>query len=252
MERFVRIVAPKHVFDFILKACVLLLLVGVFNLWHDMLTWPARLSPYLNNLSEAVFVGGPFIVLALAAFAHMHNLHVKLAVLAGTDLLTGLPNRRAFLDAVERGQGPLRSDVVLMVDADRFKQVNDRFGHSVGDICLQQMAAFLRGQIRDNDIVARMGGEEFAVLLEGTSLSDAARSAARIANGVMIHAGENEIYVTMSVGYAVRTNSAPIDVILRQADDALYRAKATGRARACGATGSDARVDGEQSVKLVS
>ncbi|MCK1361253.1 sensor domain-containing diguanylate cyclase [Bradyrhizobium sp. 199] len=162
-----------------------------------------------------------------------------LETLATTDPLTGLYNRRHFLDSLEaewsRFQRYYRSVSVLMLDIDHFKLVNDRYGHAVGDAAIRAVAAACLDGKRKSDIVGRLGGEEFAVLLPETSRSRARTVAERIRKRVMsaqIAAGEIQFGVTVSIGIAEATVSmSGIDALMGAADHALYRAKAEGRNR---------------------
>jgi diguanylate cyclase (GGDEF)-like protein len=121
---------------------------------------------------------------------------------------------------------------VLFIDLDNFKVVNDSLGHGVGDELLRQVASRLRDAMRDTDRVARFGGDEFVVLVDGGV--DPAAVAERLRRSVQrpVIVGEHELVVTASIGFAV--NSSPeltADDLLRDADAAMYRAKAEGRGR---------------------
>ena len=154
------------------------------------------------------------------------------------DELTGLPNRVLFMDrlrqSMERSlREPDRLTVVLFLDVDRFKIVNDSLGHLVGDELLVQIAAALSGALRPTDTIARVGGDEFAILVEaGRDVSDAVRVADRIHDRLTapIHLEGHEVVITTSIGIAVCTPEyeKPED-LLRDADTAMYRAKASGR-----------------------
>ncbi len=155
------------------------------------------------------------------------------------DYLTGLANRRAFFEAAEleldrRKQSP-RPTAMIMFDADHFKAVNDRFGHPAGDAVLRQLAAALSATFRDVDVVARVGGEEFAVLLRSTGLAAAEALANRLrtlveTTPVMVD-GESISY-TVSAGVAAMDDRiSGLDGLMKRADQALYAAKARGRNR---------------------
>jgi diguanylate cyclase (GGDEF)-like protein len=153
------------------------------------------------------------------------------------DDLTGLLNRRAFFDKAEteidrwrRSKRPLS---VMIIDADHFKSVNDRFGHDAGDSTLKSLAAAIKRGVRQLDITARIGGEEFAVLLPYTNIDDAKDLAERVrdyvANMVVEPAGLN-IALTISVGVAQMDETmAGVRDLVKVADKALYRAKHAGR-----------------------
>ncbi len=160
--------------------------------------------------------------------------NTSLATLAATDPLTGLKNRRAFDDELahnvaiaERFGLPLS---FLLVDLDRFKLINDTFGHVAGDEVLRSLAPLLKARLRAVDIAARYGGEEFAVLLPGTPLAGALVVADKIRRDVESAPWEGK-QVTISVGVAAFDLGGDGSVLVHQADDALYRAKAAGRNR---------------------
>jgi diguanylate cyclase (GGDEF)-like protein/PAS domain S-box-containing protein len=155
------------------------------------------------------------------------------------DYLTGLANRRAFFEAAERElarskQSP-RPTSMIMFDADHFKAINERFGHAAGDGVLCHFAAALRSIFRDVDVVARVGGEEFAVLLPSTGLADAAAVADRLRLSVeaaCVNADGEAIRYTVSAGVATMDDSQNgLDGLMQRADQALYAAKARGRNR---------------------
>ena len=161
---------------------------------------------------------------------------------ARSDFLTELNNRRCFLELAEselartvRYGGALS---MLMIDIDRFKTINDRYGHKSGDLVLQALARIFRETLREVDIIGRIGGEEFAVLLPATDAPQALEVAERLRqiiadSEVQLEAG-NSTQFTVSIGVATlseRDNS--IDALLSQADRAMYQAKQTGRNKVC-------------------
>jgi diguanylate cyclase (GGDEF)-like protein len=158
---------------------------------------------------------------------------------ASVDPLTGLANRRAFLaDADElmaRVAGRGEPLTVMLADLDRFKAINDRFGHPIGDCVLQIFADTLVRTLRATDLSGRLGGEEFAFLLPGTNAADAARLAERIrlrfCDAARRVDGET-VASTVSIGAATTSAAAPrLADLMAAADRALYRAKADGRDR---------------------
>jgi len=156
---------------------------------------------------------------------------------ATTDALTGLPNRRYFQEYVELlGRGRRADDAVgiLMVDVDRFKLLNDRFGHAVGDVVLQAVARTIATAVRDEDVPARFGGEEFVVLLRNPSRATVLEVGERIREAVeRIDLREVGVErVTVSVGATVGDGgTARVADLVEAADRALYRAKRFGRNR---------------------
>lgn len=153
------------------------------------------------------------------------------------DELTGLPNRRRFFEAGEmeiaRTNRYGRPLSVLIVDIDHFKWINDTFGHLAGDRVLKSLGEALRPALRDGDLLARLGGEEFGVLLPETSLRPALKAAERLRQ----RAAEMEvgyegqvITITVSIGVtSVEGGEVGLDMLLGASDDALYRAKESGR-----------------------
>lgn len=160
-----------------------------------------------------------------------------LAQQAFSDCLTGLPNRALFLDrlkhALARSARHNQSVAVLFVDLDGFKEVNDSFGHAAGDQLLTAAAQRLASHLRREDTLARFGGDEFTILLEGvTSVQDVTCVAERILDSLRtpFTIGTQQVSVMASIGIALSAAGAhEVDALLRQADEALYRAKAQGR-----------------------
>jgi diguanylate cyclase (GGDEF)-like protein len=156
--------------------------------------------------------------------------------LAQTDFLTGLNNRRAFFEHgqtlanyCERNKLPL---CVVMIDADHFKQVNDRYGHAVGDAVLRNLAGLLKRSLRKSDVCGRMGGEEFAMLLPDTPLAEATALAERFCKSYEATPMTSEgLEVANTVSIGVACDGYDIDHLLHCADEALYQAKAAGRNR---------------------
>lgn len=164
----------------------------------------------------------------------------ELRSLASIDFLTGLANRRQFMTRLEEAHSRLQRDAeqgnsVLILDLDLFKSVNDRYGHATGDAVLQRVAAALRDGLRTEDVAARIGGEEFAILLPGTDLSMAAVLAERLRQSIgeaSVDGVKGGISVTVSIGVAAMLGTdLCADQVLQRADEALYRAKAAGRNR---------------------
>lgn len=166
----------------------------------------------------------------------------QLAAQAATDPLTGLGNRRAFSERCRQAMAaaaPPGSDVsVLLVDVDHFKAINDRHGHPAGDTVLVQLARLFEGALRNDDTVARLGGEEFAMLLPGTNRLAAAVIAERIRKAAQEERFEvagQSLSLTVSVGVASYKAEAveTLEALLQIADRRVYLAKNLGRNRIC-------------------
>jgi len=158
-------------------------------------------------------------------------------LLASTDELTGIANRRAFMGQLDREIAgaaefgwPL---AVAMFDVDHFKLVNDRYGHAVGDRVLQLIAARAASVVRGGDLVGRLGGEEFGILMPGATLNEAVQVAERLREAMETVAQVDESLpaVTISVGIAARERQRTAAELLAAADIALYTAKDDGRNR---------------------
>lgn len=183
-----------------------------------------------------VMVGWPIAYIFLRQQAEMKSMTGQLKWAAHFDDLTKLTNRRTFIeqsDALIKSAGPRRSaGGLLYIDVDRFKSINDTFGHAAGDRVLEALAAAIRKCIRDADLAGRLGGEEFAVLLVRAEREQAKRVAERIrlsvrdVTGVI---GIEDREITISIGLAMHHPGQSLDETLSQADRFLYVAKERGR-----------------------
>ena len=161
----------------------------------------------------------------------------QLAYLAQYDTLTSLPNRNLFQDRL--GHALARADrnrglvALIYVDLDRFKEINDTLGHTLGDKVLQTVATRLRACVRESDTVARLGGDEFTIILEDVSSADAVAQVARkvldsLAPSMVI--GERDIVITGSLGVTLYPHhGGTSEILVQQADMAMYQAKTEGR-----------------------
>ncbi|MHB8235101.1 MAG: GGDEF domain-containing protein [Solirubrobacteraceae bacterium] len=188
---------------------------------------------------------------------HVSAVIRQLVTAADTDYLTGLLNRRAFdlefgrqVDRAQRSGLPL---ALATFDLDHFKQVNDRHGHAVGDRVLRDFAALLQRELRSGDTLARVGGEEFAVVLFGVDLEDAVAFAARIGRELQGLSSGHRTRLSTSAGVAALSEADPGPAaLLLVADRALYAAKEAGRRCVAvwqdGQTRVEARMDGEPAL----
>jgi diguanylate cyclase (GGDEF)-like protein len=189
-------------------------------------------------------VGAAFIVLLMVKD---HHVEVQRTA-ASTDPLTGLLNRRAFFSYTaalyarqRRGGG--KPVTLMMFDLDKFKRINDTFGHAMGDEILRLFSTTLRGSMRADDIIARLGGEEIAAIVpadEETTLKIAERVRANFQKaGAFV--GNTEVNSTVSIGVAATADaSESIEALMARGDAALYRAKSGGRNRVCAAMPDEA------------
>lgn len=216
----------------------------------------ARDEPDYPPVVAAAYVGMVVVVLLSSTFLttrvqstreHLRRQKAELAQaleqirqLATHDDLTGLLNRRAMLDRMQLEQHrSLRSGSPLLIaqlDIDHFKAVNDTHGHAAGDLVLQRFADTVRRNVRDTDVLARWGGEEFVLLLCDTPTADAVTLMERLRQAVQamqvpVPQGDGPITVTVSIGLARHAPADPLAGTLERADQALYAAKAGGRNR---------------------
>ena len=170
----------------------------------------------------------------------------KLIEMANIDALTGVFNRRHFMEVGQRElsirrrhQRPLTA---LMLDLDHFKNINDAFGHAMGDRALEHFATTCRNGMRTEDIIGRLGGEEFAIILPDTRIEEARMVAERIRLAVQTAQPEDGTEIpamTVSIGMTAASRDDDMDALLKRADAALYEAKAKGRNRVATAPLSD-------------
>ncbi len=161
----------------------------------------------------------------------------KLMKASYTDALTGLPNRRFAMEQMEQLWQQDEPLSLIMADIDKFKSFNDTYGHDVGDLVLQETAAAFRAVCRPEDLVCRLGGEEFVIILPNTNRDQAAQCGERVRAGLESHRIESEAFqgsVTASFGVSQRgSETADPSTLLKAADEALYQAKESGRNRVC-------------------
>ena len=191
-------------------------------------------STFLPQMREGK-VHGVYVLTTDATVSRMHER--SLHALAHTDALTQLPNRRAFEQVLNGACKRLRQGdhrcVLLYLDIDRFKQINDRLGHATGDAVLVEFARRLRGAVRGSDVVARLAGDEFTVLLSDVGLdADVARVAGKILAAIRrpFALGGRTFDVTTTIGAALgQADAAEPRALMEAADRALYAAKEAGR-----------------------
>jgi len=174
-------------------------------------------------------------------------LHSQLKAQARTDPKTGVLNAGAWQGeadlAILRARRRRQPLAVLLADVDHFKHVNDTYGHLTGDAVLRTLAAEMRQQVRESDLVGRFGGEEFVILLSGATATEACLVAERIRRGagvVRVLTKDTIVGVTISIGVAILgSHGSNLGELLESADRALYRAKREGRDRVCLASQTD-------------
>jgi len=207
-------------------------------LLHDKDSDQMLANAWLSVLSQEAFlmtIATAFILLAMSK----ERTELRHKTAAMTDPLTGLLNRRAFLQDAEtllhQQISRDRPIGVLLIDLDHFKSINDRFGHAAGDKVLQIFAKTAQASLRQNDLVGRLGGEEFTVVLADASIDNAYLVADRLRNAFAVAAAVIDgqaLHATASIGVSVIVDpSQDLARLMTLADQALYLAKARGRNR---------------------
>ncbi|KQW20559.1 diguanylate cyclase [Afipia sp. Root123D2] len=190
---------------------------------------PANWAEDINSIVVIVGLTGIGTLSLTLNQTRIANRHKREAM---TDALTGLLNRRALL---ENPQDNVPMDTALVaMDLDHFKAINDRFGHDSGDQTLKAFAGLIRANIRTTDLAARIGGEEFCIVLSNSNPRTSAAIAERIRaqiEAMPIPTSSGSIRTTVSAGIAYSTGAETIQSLLIRADEALYEAKAAGRNR---------------------
>ncbi|GAB4087809.1 hypothetical protein GCM10028785_04780 [Hydrogenophaga soli] len=202
-------------------------------------TGPAMVTLSLALLYLAVFFH-LYVDRSLSYYQRMRESNQRLRDLASHDHLTGVFNARAFEVQAERlirlAQRQGGDCAMLFVDLDHFKRINDQHGHAAGDVVLRTVAQAVAAQLRQTDVLGRVGGEEFAILLPDTDLAGAQQVAETLRLGVLglqpDIGGGVRLPVTASIGVAaLRGADANLPLLRQQADEAMYQAKAGGRNR---------------------
>jgi len=197
--------------------------------FHDVIF---HKSVFLNAAGEADGISGTMLDIS-----ERKQLEEQLAIAASTDFLTGVPNLRTFYEMAGqefrrfvRSGGDLS---LIVIDLDRFKEINDNHGHATGDEALRLLVQAVKGNLREQDIFARAGGDEFRILLPGTQIGGAVMVAERIRVAVSelnISSHEDKVRLSISAGVcACLPGDESLDDVTKRADAALYLAKAAGR-----------------------
>ncbi|MFQ6554154.1 GGDEF domain-containing protein [Aestuariibius insulae] len=233
LNRIFNLLAVHSLSEGVLKGTLIMMLAIVLHFAVDYGLDGHLWMPPVDLALTTVLVGSPFLVLMLTALAHFKRLELRFFNLSRTDPLTGLPNRQAFFDEAANRLEQARGGAVLLVDVDHFKQINDTYGHSTGDHCLTVVADHLRAMTRADDLVARIGGEEFAFYFPALSAQAMHSIEERLCKTLDIQLADmmDPIKITVSAGAVMVASGQEIETLLARADEALYRAKRSGRAR---------------------
>lgn len=208
-----------------------------------------NLSPLINlsdELNHIIYQSVIFfimieVVIVMTIFSkEIESNEAKLTKQATTDALTGIANRYQFFEQgnhlLKDANQNTRPLSLLLLDLDFFKKINDKYGHNIGDICLVEISALIQSQCREHDLFARIGGEEFAIILPDTTLIEAQNFAenirVKVAEHLIATSEASHINCTASIGVVEKSpNKNTLKNLLVQADIALYQAKNNGRNR---------------------
>ena len=191
-------------------------------------------AAYTVSAVVPILLAGPGSYFQLKRLEQVKAAYRELERVASIDWLTGCLNRRAFTERTSLATGTGRPGALLVIDADGFKSINDRFGHDRGDDALRAIADVIRDNVRDGDVVGRIGGEEFGIYLPDASERHATAMAEAIREGVAdisFASADAPHSLSVSVGVATTTASIAFGDLFRSADQQLYAAKANGRNR---------------------
>ena len=251
---FALIVAGQLGSDFYLSYFLIIIIAGFWKDFRWSLGFALLLCffySFLLFIAESItthlLLRVPFVLAASIFYSYFvqvvnneQTLREKAEREARRDFLTGLPNRHAYEERISqeiaRSKRYGRDLSLLMVDVDNFKLVNDSLGHEAGDLVLQKIAAQLGGSLRTMDFVARIGGEEFVIILPETNLDGAIEVANRLLSAIRdnpVETTKGLLPVTVSIGVSAGVMKDSLDEkqMLSDADQALYRAKRTGKDR---------------------
>ncbi|MBI1418755.1 MAG: diguanylate cyclase [Limimaricola sp.] len=233
MDRLFNYLAPRRWPDTALKFLAFCLLIGSMNITFNWAFAPGPQAPWWFYVLNGLAVGGPFVLFFFGIASYQVRLQRRLKLLSRTDALTGLENRRSFLELAARRRAEGVPGVLMLLDADHFKRVNDEHGHAVGDVALRAIAYVLRRNLRPGDIIGRLGGEEFAVYMHDVNAGQARAVGERLCRLIPFNAGpgKEHLSITLSAGAVTISTHDSLDRMLARADVALYHAKETGRAR---------------------
>jgi diguanylate cyclase (GGDEF)-like protein len=194
----------------------------------------------VQALMPTVFAIAPMVYSLILIGLVNGRIASELWAIATVDTLTGVRTRRAFIDEARRALDPGGTPVLMMLDLDRFKQVNDRYGHGSGDRVLQRFARLLREACPEGAAIGRYGGEEFCLLVERTTPAAGLALAQRLcdtARATAFGLAVPDVTVTVSIGVATAADGTTLEELLIAADRRLYRAKASGRDRVVSSDG---------------
>jgi diguanylate cyclase (GGDEF)-like protein len=215
----------------------------IFSLTNGNIDGLFRGTSFISSLVSPLVLAPVFSWYFVGAFFKIKDLERQMRELATYDSMTNLYNRASCLLALEnttRQMKRAKADLVVMyLDIDHFKNINDTHGHDVGDIAIKRFANYLKSSLRESDIIGRIGGEEFLVGLPESDLENGQLVAEKLRKGIesesIILGNGTTIHITVSIGISIHRYKEEVSTmdILKKADIALYKAKQGGRNSVC-------------------
>lgn len=211
-------------------------LIGLIILWD--LTWRqafqgAESRQVLKYAVDLAVITGPISLVFHYRSRRTASKLKQLTMRADFDQLSGLLNRQSFYERLKSALQPSSGGLVLMIDADHFKELNDTHGHAAGDHCIREIGKRLKENLRVGDIAGRIGGEEFAVFLPEINANQGKKIATQISRPIVTTNSEDQSYLklTMSVGAVWVEGESVAEVVMSRADKLMYSAKKNGRSQ---------------------
>ena len=230
MERFVDIVAPRSFPDLVLKVSAWVFLILTTALAVEYVFAWGEPENLIEFSIKCLIVAIPWTAIGFMALHHQYLLQQRLRWLANRDGLTELRNSSAFHRDARQALDKGRAAVLILLDGDHFKSINDTYGHLTGDAALIAIAGRIREVEGTSDISGRLGGEEFALLLHNGDQDRCWDIAQRLVEPIEVVHGPHSLQVSLSAGITPVTGQ-PLERALAEADEALYSSKRSGRAR---------------------
>ncbi|MBT8458213.1 MAG: GGDEF domain-containing protein [Boseongicola sp.] len=242
MRKVLNHFAPRSLSGFIWKSAFFCVLI--FG-WHVLVTRQILRDAdhtMTDMALESLFIGTPFVFLFMLGSWQQVSAIRALTKRAYYDPLSKVFNRQTFIGRLKRALPKSRTGLLLLMDVDHFKRINDQYGHAAGDRCIEAIGHRLNWHLRLEDLAGRIGGEEFAVFLADVSEEHGKTVAVRLGQPVSFTdpSAKEHLTVTLSVGAVWAQSDVSFEKQLVAADDALYVAKSLGRAQLRFADGSEA------------
>lgn len=216
----------RSAFEYVWKILFWCALTTAIALLTELILGTEISSPIDTYFSVVLLISAPLFSIGMLVTRHLKKLQDDLAHMASTDLLTGLNNRRAFFSQISDSE----DGNMVLLDIDHFKSINDTYGHAAGDEVLVVIAQHMKTHVGDLGLLARIGGEEFAIFSAVENEPEFLDVIRKLICGVDVDVADMGLTVTLSAGLARAERELDLSDLMRRADEALYDAKSAGRA----------------------